>query len=247
VDAVLGDGPLAEALVAALAASGPVVLASRAPVVGPFFWRRANLATGEGIVAALRDARRAFVIVEPGDEARGFFSVVRPGAVQRGVAVLPLGAAPPAGLERHADWSHVEVGVVWGPGEPLVRAWTSDVAAGHRVWLADPGPVRPLAVRDVVATVRAAGEHRGMRWVLAGREPARLPDLAAAVGRALGKPVRTLRVPLALAARRAGVLPVHITRWLSVPDTPSRTPGFEPPHTGAAGWAAGEGAARQAG
>ncbi len=237
MDAVFGEGPLARSLAVALGRFGNVLLVSGRPVLGPFFWQKGSLATGEGIKPALRAARRAFVILhEPHADPGVFFSLLKPDMVARGVVAVPLDAPAPD-LKKHPDWSVVQVGPTWGPEEPLVAAWASSLAEGRRIWIADPGVMHPVAMDDAVAALRAAAGFRGLRWTIAGEEEARLPDLVATIADGLGVPPKVLPVPTSLAARRAGIPLSRIDSWLRSPVERWHTPGWNPPElVGREGW-----------
>lgn len=229
MDAVFGVGPLARALASALGTSGTVLHVGPEVVRGPFFWRRGDLTTGEGVTSALKDARRAFLVLDAATDVRTFFTLLKPRAVARGVVVLPLDGDEPKDLRQHPDWSVVRVAPAWGPEEPLVAAWARALVAGHRPWVADPGPVRPVALPDAIAAIRAAAGFRGLRWSVIGPETVRLPDLATALAAGLGVAGRTITVPLRLAAWRAGVPEERLIAWTRAPEAAWHTPGWSPP------------------
>ena len=65
--AILGDGPLAHALARRLTRIGPTVLGSSTITDGPWLWRHADMATGQGVKAAIEGAR--LVVVALDDDA----------------------------------------------------------------------------------------------------------------------------------------------------------------------------------
>lgn len=228
MDLVLGHGPVAVALANTLAGEGPVMMAGGAPTGGPFFWRRADMGTGAGIDAALSGIERLFIALEPGQSAAGLFTLMKPGSVEDAVVVLPLGEPDPPGIDRHDQLSMVRVGPCWGPEEPLVGAWAAAIAAGRRVWVPNPGGVRPVALRQVVAAAREAAERPGVRWTVVSDEVVQLADLVAAISKTLGKPARTLPAPMRWGCRRAGVDPARVRAWAGVPAAEWKTPGWTP-------------------
>lgn len=237
MDVVFGTGPLARSLASALGRFGTVLMVGSELVQGPFFWRRGDIQTGEGVHAALTAARRAFLVLDRPTDLRAFFTVLKPQSVARGVAVLPLSQDEPTELKHHPDWSVVKVAPAWGPQQPLIAAWARQLAAGKRVWLSDPGEITPIAIDDAVAAVRAAAGFRGLRWTVAGEEAATLPDLAATLAHRLDVPCKTLSVPLGWACRRANVPVDDVRAWVDAPAASWHTPGWTPPdQQGAGAW-----------
>ncbi|MCB9664522.1 MAG: hypothetical protein H6732_10425 [Alphaproteobacteria bacterium] len=235
---VFGRSPVAVGLAEWLARAEPTVLAGRSAVEGAFLWRQADLASGAGVKAALTGARRVYVVVDEADEADGLLALLARAARLRGAVVLPLGAPAPPLLGKVPGLSRVRLGPVWGPSEPLVASWARTLVAGGRVWLADPGVFRPLAVEDAVAYVSEAAERPGgVAWTVPGPSAVRLPELAATLAKGLGRPLRTVRVPLGWALRRAGVERARLERWLATPEGPAQTDGWSPSRVvGAEGW-----------
>jgi uncharacterized protein YbjT (DUF2867 family) len=238
MDAVFGDGPLARELGAALGRYATVSVVGPRPVQGPFFWRRGDVTTGQAVLQTLRDARRAFVVVErAGVDLRAFFQLLKPDLVTRGVLVVPLETPLPKELKHHPDWSVVQCAAPLGPGEPLIDAWAAATARQQRVWVANPGILRPIAMADAVSAIRAAAGFRGLRWTIAGDDAVTLPELADILAEGLDVPTRILPVPFDVAMRRAGLDADRIRGWLSLPEASWHTPGWTPRElVGRAGW-----------
>lgn len=234
---VFGDAPLAQALAHRLAARVPTVLASHRPVSGPFLWRAGDVTTGEGVRLAAQGARRVYVVLDDDRSIDGLLVILGRASGVRGAVVQPLGAKRPSGLEGLGELSHVQVGPVWGPEDPLVEAWGSAIAAGQRVWVPDPGPIRPVAAPEAVAAVLEAGERPGVHWVLPGARPVQLADLATEIAARTGRPLKRLPATLGMAARRAGVDAGVIARWAAMPEPSRQTDGWRLGRTvGPADW-----------
>ncbi|MCB9682005.1 MAG: hypothetical protein H6733_11095 [Alphaproteobacteria bacterium] len=225
---VLGDAPLAWALADALAPTVPTVVAGRVPAHGAFLWRLADLTTGEGVTHALRGATRVFVVLEHGQPTEGLFLVLRKLGDVPGAVAVPLGDAVPAGLAQVRHLGLVAHGTPWGAREPLVAAWGKQLMAGRRLWMADPGPLRPVAMARVVEAVRAAAERPGARWSVPAAQPASLPALATALAERVRVPLRTWPAPLGWAARQAGVDVARLRHWGDVPDAVHDTGSWYP-------------------
>jgi hypothetical protein len=238
MDVVLGDAPAAVALARALGTSGPTVLAGCGQVEGPFLWRKGALASGEGVAAAVKGADRLVVVVEAGQEVGGLFTAIKAGLVGRAVVVLPHGVEAPAGLRKFGDWAILRVGPVWGPEEPLVAAWARAIVAGRSLWVANPGPMRPVAEADLLPAVLAVLQRPGARWSLVGEAAVGLPDLAAALAAGLERPLRAWRVPVGLAARQAGVEARRWQAWIAASSGgATNTDDWQrPTSVGSAGW-----------
>lgn len=229
VDAVFGDGPIARSLATALGRFGTVLLVGPRPSRGGFFWRQGNAETGDGVLKVLEAARRVFVVAEhPKTDLRAFFHLLKPGMVARGVLVLPLEGQDPKELKHHSDWSVVRCAPALGPGEPLVDAWAEATAKEQRIWVANPGLIRPVAMADAVGAIRAAAGFRGLRWTLVGEEEITLPELADALAEGFDVRTRILPVPLSVAMRRIGVDAKRIRSWTSQPEASWHTPGWTP-------------------
>jgi hypothetical protein len=167
----------------------------------------------------------------------GLLSVIRPGMVARGVIVLSHDDPQPDLLPKLDGLSQLRVGPVWGPTEPLIAAWASQIASSRRVLVADPGPIFPSSLPDVAAAVRAAVDRSGRRWTLTGPREVRLPQLAASLAAGLGSPLRSLAAPLALVGWRAGTPAGRLRRWVQAPQANADTTGWTPPPTaGEPGW-----------
>lgn len=233
---VFGDAPLARSLAAHLAEQGSVVLAGPRPVEGPWLWRKADPASGSGIRPLLEDARAVYVAPERGERVDGLLLVLSRASKLRGAIAWPLGEPAPGLVDGASSLALVKVGPVWGPEEPLVSAWAEQVAAGGRVWTADPGAVRPVAEDAAVATVIEASRREGARWTLAGEEAVRLDDLLDALAAGLARPARRRRVPLTWAAWGAGVPPERLRAWVDVPAVPPSCDGWHAPTRGRAAW-----------
>lgn len=237
MNVIFGAGPLAQALATDLATRGSTVLVGPHPVEGPFLWRYADTATGRGVRWAAEGGHRVYVVLDTPLATQGLFLILRHAHGLHGAVVVPLGQEEPRGMAQCPGLSRVHVGPVWGPDEPLVAAWASAIAQGRRVWVPNPGVVRPVAMSDAVAAIEAAGGQAGVRWVLGGQRDVRLADLAEALGRGLGRPVRRLPAPLQVAAWRAGIDAEAIQDWVKMPVAPWRTGDWELPRpAGEKGW-----------
>lgn len=212
---VFGDGALARAVAGHRAARNPTVLVTGGdPVPGPWLWRRADVASGEGVRSALRDATH--VVCAADGAAHGLHVVARPDANLAVTLVVPCGLAPP--VEPH--WNLLEVGVVWGPGDPLFDVWTSAAARG-RLFVAEVGRMPILAADRAVAAAEALGLLRGQRWRLPGTART-MVDLATS-----GWPsARQFRVPVALARAFLGLPPALLRRRAALPMPTPWTPGW---------------------
>lgn len=233
---VFGEGPFAQALAAKLSTRGSVVLAGVEPVAGPWMWRAADPASGQGVRAAVEGAVAVHVVLDGSEPADGLFLVLARASRLRGGVVLPLGVATPRGHAQVPDLSVLRLGPAWGPEEPLVASWARTVAEGGRVWIADPGPMRIVPMDAAVAAAIALVEERGRTWLLAGTESVRLRDLAEALARGLGAPLRLRNVPLSWAAWRAGVDPARLRAWTRAPAAVSDCGGWHPPTAGRGAW-----------
>jgi hypothetical protein len=237
VDVVFGEGPVAVALATRLGREGSTVLVGARPVVGPFLWRHGEASTGKGIKQAVEGAGRVFVVADDASATGGLFLVLRRMPRLRGAVLLPLGVEAPAALAECPTLARVHHGPAWGPEEPLIDAWVRRLLAGRRLWVGDPGPVRPVAMPAVTAAVVEAAFRGPVRWTIAGPEAVRLPELAAELARRLGRPLRAWRVPPAWAARSAGVPLSRLQRWVHTPVTPTVADGWTPPGlTDRTGW-----------
>jgi hypothetical protein len=237
MDVVVGSGPLARTLARSLASiRSNVTFASEAVAEGPFLWRRANPVTGEGVVAALHDADRAYVVLERAAPAHGVFAAIERLAIPRGIAVVPFGSGKIPALAGRDGWSYLEVGPCWGAEEPLLAAWSSTIArGGHLRWF-DPGPVFPVPMPEAVQAVHAALERPGIHWRLPGSR-ASLAELAAELGWFHRHPLRATRVAPASGLRRLGLPKDHIAFWTRIPASERDTGDWswgEP--RGPAGW-----------
>lgn len=234
MDVVVGAGPVALCLAARLGAAGPSALVGDEEPVAAVLWRRADPTTGEGLKAALADARRVWVFADDARPRHGVWAILQRQHVERLVVVLRIGAqAPP---EADLPGTRVELGPCFGAAVPLVARWSAAIASGRHVWVADPGPIRALPMADALTGLIAAADHPGARWRLVG-EPARLPELADVLARKHRRPARTTRVPFAWAMRRVGLPPGETRAWLLPPELPAQTPGWTaPPTAGRMGW-----------
>lgn len=238
MDAVFGDGPIARSLATALGRYGTVLLVGPRPTRGGFFWRQGNAETGDGVLKVLEDATRVFVVAErPKTDTRAFFHLLKPGMVARGVLVLPLDGEEPKDLRNHSDWSIVRCAPALGPGEPLIDAWAEATAREERVWVSNPGRIRPVAMADAVGAIRAAAGFRGLRWSIIGEDEVTLPELADVLAEGLDVRTRILPMPLSIAMRRIGVDAKRIRSWTRQPEASWHTPGWTPRELlGRAGW-----------
>lgn len=231
---VVGSGPVARAIARRLATRGSVVLASAEPVSGPWLWRRADPASGQGLRPLLDGAPSVHVVPEAGEPVDGALLLLGRATRVVGALVhpleLPRPKATPAGL------STLRHGPAWGPDEPLCAAWARQLVAGERVWTADPGPIRPVPMDALVAAALHVAEQPGRAWTLAGPESVRLDDLVDALARGLGVSARRRRVPLTWAAWAAGVSAERLVAWTRVPDAVTACDGWIPPTTGRAAW-----------
>ncbi len=233
---VVGRGPLARAVAAHLSVQTSVVLAGTTPIEGPWLWRRADPATGAGIRGVVEGARAVHAVIEPGERVDGLLMLLSRASRVRASIVTHLGAPAP-GLPVGAQGvAWLQVGPVWGPEEPLIRAWASQLVRGGRVWVADPGPIRPVSMDAAVAAAVEVADHPGARWTLAGHQSVRLADLAEQLAHDLALPSRTRRVPVGWAAWRAGVTPERLRSWTRVPEATSITEGWVAPSRGRAAW-----------
>lgn len=232
---VLGDGPLARAVARRLVRSGPTVLGSATVSEGPWLWRHVDLATGQGVKSALESARTVVVALDEADAVDGAMVVLRRAERVRTVVAWPIGLAAPGSL--FPDASAVALGPVWGPEEPWVAAWSRAALDGRRLLVPEIGGVRALAADDAVDAILAAVSHRGVRWTMPGGEPATMETLASAVSSGVGRPIRTVRAPLGLAAWWAGASGPRARRWASVGPTDRVTEGWDAPRRGGpTGW-----------
>ncbi len=236
--AILGDGPLAHALARRLTRMGPTVLGSSSITDGPWLWRHADMATGQGVKAAIEGARLVVVALDDDAPTDGGFVVLKRVDRLHGVVALALDVPAPRALTGLADLSVVRVGPVWGPDEPWIAAWSRAALDGRRLLVPDVGPIRPVPADDAVDAILAAASHKGARWTVTGAEEARLTDLATTIGATLGKPARVAKVPLGLAAWWTGADPKRATRWAAMPPTPRATEGWTATRAaGRTGWA----------
>lgn len=235
--AILGDGPLALAIARRLTRIGPTVLGSAAIVDGPWLWRHADMATGQGVKAAIEGARLVVVALDDARPTDGGFVVLKRVDRLRGVVALALDVPAPRALAGLADLSVVRVGPVWGPDEPWIAAWSRAALDGRRLWVPDVGPIRPLPADDAVDAILAAASHKGARWTVSGAEEVRLADLATTVSATLGRSARLFKVPLGLAAWWTGASAARAARWAAMPVQPRSTEGWSATRSaGRTGW-----------
>jgi len=229
MNAVLGEGPLAEALAISL---GPAVLVGAEALPGAYLWRRADLESGEGVLAALEGCERAWMVLHRPRQAHGAFAVLTRRSLPVTVA-SPVGHAPSA-LERLPQWPHVAVPPVWGGRHPLVRRWSDLAKKGAHLWIPRLGLRQVGGVSEAVAALRQVADEPGARWTL-GSHPASHSELARAICAHHRRPLRATRAPLAM-AKRLGRLPEEwLETWFSHPG-PVPFEGCEP--SGASGPAA---------
>lgn len=226
---VFGDSPVARALAARLSREGPCTLVGLDAALGSWLWRRGDMATGEGVLQALRGAARAFVVMDHELAAPGLTTLVKPATVPRGALVLPVGAGVPDALQRLPNWSSVHLGPAWGPEDPLVDAWARAIAAGRRIWVPDIGEVPALALADAAEVAIAASREPGRTWTCVANGRATLADLAQTLAAGLGRELRSTRAPLSLAAWRAGVPAAWVRRWQQPIEASTHTPGWHAP------------------
>ncbi len=231
--AVIGEGGLAEGV--AMACPAATLVGSHA-FDGPFLWRKADLDTGEGVLAALGETQRVIVVLDRPRQAHGTFAVLtrRPTSV---AVVFPLGN-PPSALERLPEWSQVAVPPCWGGRSPLVRRWSSIIKGGGHLWIPNLGVRQVCAAVDAVPAVLAASETPGVRWSI-GSESATLHELAQAISAHHRYPLRATRAPRAI-ARVLGRTPEDFfDLWFKAngPTPSSGGPSIE--RAGKKGWLAG--------
>lgn len=235
--AVFGEGPLAHALARRLTRIGPTVLGSSTIVDGPWLWRHADMATGQGVKAALEGARLVLVALDEDTPTDGGFVVLKRVERLRGAVAVPLDVPTPRTLASLGDLSVVRLGPVWGPEEPWIAAWSRAALDGRRLVVPDVGPIRPVPADDAVDAILAAASHRGARWTMPGAEVVRLTDLATTIGATLGRPARIRKAPLGLAAWWTGADARRATRWAAMPDQARVTEGWTATRTaGRTGW-----------
>lgn len=218
---VLGQGPIAEGLAAALGLQGEAVLAGPTASPGAFVWRKVDLARGEGVLLAAKRASRVHVVLNGPEPVAGALAVLARLDAAAGTLVLPPDVPPPT-------WagSRLIVGPAWGGAEPLVAAWSKAVAAGRHVWLADAGLLKPVAVGDAVDAILALQDHANAQWTLVG-DSVGLPVLLERVARFHGRPARSTRVPLALAMWWVGLRSARLRSWRSANALVRETPGWD--------------------
>lgn len=229
MDVVFGDSPVARALASRLARENPCTLVGKDASLGSWLWRKGDMATGEGVLQALKGAGRAFVVMEHDLAAPGLFTLLKPATVPRGAVVLPVGAALPEPLQRLPNWSSVQLGPAWGPEDPLVEAWAKAIAAGRRIWVPDLGEIAALSLTDAAEAALAASREPGRAWTYVAPAGATLTELAQSLASGLSKELRMSRAPLGLAAWKAGVPASWIRRWQRPTDATTHTPGWHPP------------------
>ena len=213
MNVVFGASGLARALAYALQQEGPTVLASRTPVVAALTWRRACLATGEGVLSALKDATTAYVVVQPEEEVAGAGAIIKPLHVSRGLWVLESGGQQPSLPDRLPGWSTLRLGPTWGARHAWAQAWAAEVQRGRTLWVPRVNPVRVVPEDVAVAAMRAAVQRKAVRWSLPGGSPR---DVAALARDLFGDVSMAMRA-LPLAAWRVGMPAQDIRDMVEAP------------------------------
>ena len=223
--AILGRGATVHSTALAMARTQSVCLGCPTPVRGPLLWRHADPETGEGVLSAIREINTLILMLsEPGQTGYGALLGARRRTLRR--VVLALSHDLPEPSDLLPEWSIVRFPACWGPLSPLCSPWTHQAQAGRAIWSADPGPIPVVSASRLAATLLEALEHPGARWALSG-SPRRLPELADAIARRYGVPVR--KRPLGLALRRADTPRPLLQRWLTMPSVDGNTGEWSPP------------------
>ncbi|MEW9533853.1 SDR family oxidoreductase [Microbispora sp. NPDC049125] len=175
---------------------------------------RADFADTESLVAAAEGAEAVFMLSAPGpwviQHDQAMLAAARSAGVRKTVKLSAIGTG---------GGSDVKVGDWHLPGERAVRssglAWTvlrpSSFASNALRWAAAiragapiPNPmgtgaqgvVHPTDVAEVAARTLTSPGHDGHVYTLTGPEPLSVPDMAEQLGRALGRTVETVDMPL---------------------------------------------------
>jgi len=229
VNGIFGSSPFAGAMALALKSSEQTLRVSATPEPGPFFWRRANLATGEGVAKALKGLRKVWLLPADDEDISGFFAILKAGMIDRGVLVLPLDAEAPKGLKKHPTWAVLRRGPIWGAHTPLAHTWAQRLQGRQRIFLADPGPVAAVGTPLALEATQAIMQHRAARWTLTSPHTTTFPQLLDALAAQRDAPARRWKTPTGWMMRQTGVSPLTLARWLSAPTEEAKTPGWTPP------------------
>jgi len=212
-------GNVGRPLVQALVAAGEQVTAvSRRPDVGAgpgVRPQQADLAEPESLKPALDGAEALFLLVA-GDEPGRILEIARASGVRRVVLLSSQGAGTRPGSYRHAAAFEAAVrqsgldAAVLRPGgfgtnalawAPLVRAQRTVAAPFGDISLP---VIDPADIAAAAAVVLRGRGHAGRTYELTGPAPVSPRQQAAAIGAALGEPVRFTELTPAQA--RAGML-----------------------------------------
>ncbi|MGW0785506.1 NAD(P)H-binding protein [Streptomyces sp. NPDC002913] len=162
---------------------------------------RADLAAPDGLRPALDGADALFLLVA-GDDPQGVLDAAKAGGVRRVVLVSSLGVATRPDAYRHPaafeaalrgsglDWTVLRCGGL----DSNAFAWAESIRT-ERVAAAPFGDVGlpmvdPADVAEVAAAALLEPGHAGAVYELTGPAPTTPRERAAAIGAALGEPVR---------------------------------------------------------
>ncbi|WP_017537746.1 SDR family oxidoreductase [Nocardiopsis halophila] len=163
--------------------------------------RQADLADPDGLRPVLEGAEALFLLVA-GDDPRGVLEAAKRGGVRRVVLVSSLGVATRPAAYAHAaafEAALGDCGLEWsilrcGGLASNALAWAQTIRADRQAAAPFGGAGLPVVDPSDVAEVAAAAllgpGHDGAVYELTGPAPATPRERAAAIGAAIGEPVR---------------------------------------------------------